>query len=284
MRFPASGVECSPLLPPAVAFVVAFLTASAGLSGAFLLLPLQMSVLGFTTPAVSATNLLYNAIAIPGGVIRYVGERRMLWPLAWTIALGTLPGVFVGAMVRIRYLADPRAAKMFVAAVLLYLGVRLLRAPSAERERGIPPGTFVKTLLVSPRRIAYEFHGRTFAFHPAALFLLALVVGVVGGIYGVGGGAIIAPFLVAVLDLPVYTIAGAALMATFVTSIAGVAAFALLGMPPDWLLGALFGLGGLAGSYAGASLQKYVPERWIRLFLAVVVTVLALSYTAQFFR
>ena len=185
MRFPASGVECSPLPPPAVAFVVAFLTASAGLSGAFLLLPLQMSLLGFTTPAVSATNLLYNAVAIPGGVIRYIRERRMLWPLAWTIALGTLPGVFLGAIVRVRYLANPRAAKMFVAGVLLYLAVRLLRVPALGNAHGIPPGAFLKTLAVSPRRIAYEFCGRTFAFHPAALFLLALVVGVVGGIYGV---------------------------------------------------------------------------------------------------
>ena len=80
-----------------------------------------------------------------------------------------------------------------------------------------------------------------------------------------------------------YTIAGAALMATLITSAAGVAAFDLMGTPPDWLLGALFGIGGLAGSYAGAALQKYLPERWIRLFLAVVVTALALGYMAQLF-
>ena len=65
-----------------------------------------------------------------------------------------------------------------------------------------------------------------------------------------GGGAIIAPFVVAVMHLPVYTIAGAALFGTFVTSIAGVAFYQLvapsyaatgLAVAPDWLLGALFG-------------------------------------------
>ena len=50
MHFPVSGVVCPVWLPPVVAFVVALLTTPAGVSGAFLLLPFQMSVLGFVTP------------------------------------------------------------------------------------------------------------------------------------------------------------------------------------------------------------------------------------------
>ena len=52
--FPVSGVETSLLVPPLTAFVVGLLSSTGGLSGAFLLLPFQMSVLGFTTPAVSS--------------------------------------------------------------------------------------------------------------------------------------------------------------------------------------------------------------------------------------
>ena len=48
------------------------------------------------------------------------------------------------------------------------------------------------------------------------------VVGIIGGVYGIGGSAIIAPFFISFFWLPVYTVAGAALMGTFVTSIAGV--------------------------------------------------------------
>src|SRR5690554_249991 len=101
MYFPVSGVEVSPFIPPLVAFVVASLTASAGVSGAFLLLPFQVSVLNFTSPAVSPTNLIYNIVAIPGGLYRYIKEGRMAWPLTWAVVIGTLPGVFVGAWVRI---------------------------------------------------------------------------------------------------------------------------------------------------------------------------------------
>ncbi|RZB29990.1 MAG: uncharacterized protein SRB1_02270 [Desulfobacteraceae bacterium Eth-SRB1] len=91
-----------------------------------LLLPFQVSVLGFTSPAVSPTNLVYNIVAIPSGVYRYVREGRMAWPLAWVIIAGTLPGVFIGAILRIKYLPDPKNFKLFVGCILLYVGLRLL--------------------------------------------------------------------------------------------------------------------------------------------------------------
>lgn len=320
MHFPVSGVECSPFLPPLVAFCIALFTTSAGVSGAFLLLPFQMSVLGFVSPGVTPTNLIYNIVAIPGGVYRYVREGRMAWPLAWTVIAGTLPGIFLGALVRVRYLPDARSSKLFVGLVLLYLGVRLLyectgRSTKGREQRlmlegkfrerveqekrkgksmaaGLPAEAVVRTKSVTLRRIQYEFWQETFSFNLITLVGLALVVGLIGGIYGIGGGAIIAPFLVAILGLPVYTVAGAALLGTFVTSIAGVSFFELLhltsvgeGVPvrPDWMLGSLFGVGGLFGTYFGARLQKYLPEGWIRLLLGLIATSIALRYVWQFF-
>ena len=82
MHFPVSGVDVFPAIPIIVAFVISFFTSMGGVSGAFLLLPFQVSVLGFTSPAVSPTNLVYNIVAIPSGVYRYIKEKRMAWPLA----------------------------------------------------------------------------------------------------------------------------------------------------------------------------------------------------------
>ena len=229
----------------------------------------------------------------------------MAWPIAYTTLFGTLPGIFIGAIIRIRYMPDARSAKFFVGLVLLWLGYRLLSewfarlrgAPAAKSaieakfRKKLPKDAVVKTLSVSARRIEYTFWGETFSFSPLAMFALAFAVGVAGGIYGIGGGAVIAPFLVSVMRLPVYTIAGASLFGTFITSIVGVGFFEYLArlpmsegtaVRPDWLLGALFGAGGLAGTFVGARLQKYMPERWIRLVLGVLVTGVALRYVAQF--
>jgi uncharacterized protein len=291
VHFPVSGVEVNTLLPLLVAFAVSALTAPAGVSGAFLLLPFQVSVLGFTSPAVSPTNLVYNIFATPGGVYRYVREGRVVWPLAWAVLLGTLPGVFVGALLRVTVLSDPDVFEVFVGLVLLYFGVRLLYEVFRTGEsvaRTAPRGTArVRLTDKSPLKVEYEYGGKSYAFGPPAVFALSLVVGVIGGIYSIGGGSIIAPFLVTVFGLPVYTVAGATLIGTFVTSVAGVAFYELLAgtgfggsatIAPDWLLGLTLGIGGLAGTYAGARLQRYVPERLIRGVLGTLVTLLAIRY------
>ena len=114
-HFPVSGVDTWVFIPPLVAFVVSTFTSMGGVSGAFLLLPFQVSVLNFTTPSVSATNFVYNIVAIPSGVYRYLKEGRMAWPLTWIVIVGTLPGVLIGYYLRVMYLPkrSARAASGF---------------------------------------------------------------------------------------------------------------------------------------------------------------------------
>ena len=118
MFFPTAGIECNPLIPPLAAFAVSLVTSMGGVSGAFLLLPFQMSFLGYTNPSVSATNQLFNVVATPSGVWRYAREGRLLWPLSVTVAIGTLPGVFIGALIRVNWLPDPAAFSVFAGLVL----------------------------------------------------------------------------------------------------------------------------------------------------------------------
>jgi len=293
--FPVSGVETWLWLPPLVAFVISFFTSMVGVSGAFLLLPFQMSVLNYTAPSVSATNLVYNLVATPGGVYRYLREGRMVWPLVWTIVAGTLPGIVIGYYLRILYLPDPRDFKLFAGTVLLYIGYRVLaeflpRQRKLRTEATSPQSvTAIRILEFSPVSASFSFGEQVFSFSVPAMFLLALVVGVIGGTYGIGGGAIIAPFCVALFGLPVHAIAGAAIAGTLFTSVAGVALYSLLpasagiATQPDWALGLLFGLGGFAGMYFGARCQKRVPQKTLKLLLGLLLMFLAGHYIFSFF-
>jgi uncharacterized membrane protein YfcA len=131
---------------------------------------------------------------------------------------------------------------------------QIKKQQSTRIASGLPIEAVVKTISASLTRIEYEFWGERFSYSTIAMFSLAFIVGIIGGTYGIGGGAIIAPFCVAVFHLPVYTVAGAALMGTFLTSIAGVFFYSVIpakaGMvtSPDRLLGFLFGVGGLYGN------------------------------------
>lgn len=296
MYFPVADIHVQPWLPPLVAFGISFLTSMGGVSGAFLLLPFQVSYLGFDSPSVSATNHIFNIVAIPSGVYRYIKEGRMVWPLTWAVIIGTLPGVLAGAVIRVKYLPDPTTFKRFAAIVLLYIGFRLLRdilkktdKPSqAKKNSGKQAGTVSKTSFTL-KKLCYTYEGTKYRVSTPAIMALSLTVGVIGGVYGIGGGAIIAPFFVSFFGLPVYTVAGAALMGTMITSFAGVFFFQAMApffpdmaIAPDWWLGVLFGVGGFAGMYCGARMQRFVPARLIKGILTFCILYTGIHYLGIF--
>ncbi|MFC8454795.1 TSUP family transporter [Kitasatospora sp. NPDC057223] len=253
----------SGLLGFTAGLLISVVTAPVGVSGAVFLLPVQVSVLGVPSPAVTPTNLLFNVVAGPGALLRYRRAGGLGGPLTRLLVAGTVPGVVVGAVIRVFAVPGPRVFRLLVAALLLPLGVwlcaRTLR-PAGPRPGAVPTARTTTAL--------------------------ALAVGVVGGIYGIGGGSILGPLL-AGRGVPVATVAPAALTSTFITSIVGAGTYAALALTtagdiaPDWLLGLSCGLGGLAGGNLGARLQPRLPETVLRLLLGVLATAVGTLYAVQ---
>ncbi len=245
----------------AAAYAIAVLSTPAGISGAVLLLPFQVGVLGTPSPAVTPTNLLYNIVAAPGGMYRYWRQGQTGGRLALVLIAGTLPGVIAGSVIRVELLPGPRVFDLVVAAVLLPLGLWLaLTRPPAGGGLSHPH------LLRAP-----------------VLIPLAVAVGCAGGIYGIGGGSILAPVLIASGREPA-EVAPVALASTFVTSVAGVITFTLLSVhhhgtvAPDWPTGIALGVGGLAGAYTGARIQSRLPDALIRRLVGLAVIAIGARY------
>jgi uncharacterized protein len=253
------GTGWTELVALAAAFAIAVLATPAGISGAVLLLPFQVSVLGTPSPAVTPTNLLYNVVATPGALYRYWRQGQAGGRLAVLLIAGTLPGVVAGSVIRVRLLPGPRVFDLVVAAVLIPVGIWLAvtgPAPAARQARAIP----VPVLIAA-----------------------AAAVGCVGGIYGIGGGSILAPILIGT-GRPPAEVAPAALLSTFVTSVAGVVTFTILAIhqhgavAPDWPTGVALGVGGLAGGYLGARIQSRLPDALIRRLVGVLVIAIGARY------
>ena len=229
-------------------FVLATITSPVGVSGAVFLLPVQLSVFSVPNPQVTPTNLLYNVLSGPGALIRYARQGQSRGSLARWMLLGSAPGVVIGAVLRVYVANDPNVFRLIAAAVLL------------------PTGAVI--LWPTPRGVTRPI--RT-PLSPKAISVAAFLVGIVGGIYGIGGGSILGPILVA-SGMAVSQVAPAALASTFVTSVVGVATFAVLqvnasgSIAPDWPLGVACGLGGLLGGYLGASLQPRLPAELLLTF------------------
>jgi len=186
---------------------------------------------------VTPTNLLYNIVATPGALYRYWRQQKRGGLLTRILLVGTIPGVVAGAVVRVEFLPSPRAFDVVIAAVLIPLGAWILVS-----RRGTPRKALTEATPLSP----------------VALGVLAAGVECVGGIYGIGGGSILAPILVGSGRSPT-EVAPATLASTFVTSVAGVITFVILSIEhsgavtPDWGVGLALGVGGLLGGYTGAA-------------------------------
>ncbi|MFI9750617.1 TSUP family transporter [Streptomyces collinus] len=249
----------------AAGLLIAVVTAPVGVSGAVFLLPVHLSVFGVPSPAITPTNLLFNVVAGPGALWRYRRDGALRGGLARRLAVGTLPGVALGATIRVFALPGPGVFRLLIAILLLPLGLWLcVRTLAPARHR---PDTAAEP-------------------SPAALTALALGVGVIGGIYGIGGGSLLGPVLAA-RGLPMTRVAPAALAATFATSVVGATAYAVLSLlssgdvAPDWWLGLSCGVGGLVGGYLGARLQPRLPENALRLLLGVLATGVGGMYALQ---
>jgi hypothetical protein len=249
------------------AFLLTLITTPAGVSGAVLLLPIQLSILHVPSPAVTPTNLLFNVVATPGALLRYRRQGQLTGPLTRRLITGTLPGVIVGSAIHIYFAAGPRAFRILAAAVLIPIGVWLL-------------------LRTYWPRTATSRSGTEQSMRPRSITGLALVVGVAGGIYGIGGGSILGPILVS-SGMSIVIVAPAALASTFVTSAVGVVTYAVLALTttgdvgPNWPLGLTCGVGGLIGGYIGARLQHRLPETGLRTLLGALAVVLGLTYVLQ---
>ena len=121
----------------AAGLVIALVTAPVGVSGAVFLLPVQLSVFGVPSPAVTPTNLLYNVVAGPGALLRHRRKGALGGPLVRLLVLGTLPGVVIGAAVRVLLGRRQQHGGLHGPAVFAdaALGVGRVRGRSRRRER-----------------------------------------------------------------------------------------------------------------------------------------------------
>jgi len=244
------------------AFVIAVVASPAGISGAALLLPFQVSVLGTPSPAVTPTNLLYNVVATPGAIYRYWRQGQTGGRLTRLLVAGTLPGVVAGSIIRVELLPGARVFDLVVGAVLTPLAGWIAVSRPSPQAKSAQPGYQIPSF---------------------ALVVVSAAVGCVGGIYGIGGGSILAPVLIGG-GQPPSEVAPAALASTFVTSIAGVITFTTLSIhqhlhvAPDWLTGIALGIGGLAGAYTGARIQARLPDLLIRRVMGILVLAIGTRY------
>jgi uncharacterized protein len=107
----------------------------------------------------------------------------------------------------------------------------------------------------------------------AGVVLSGVGTGVLSALFGVGGGIVMVPFMTIALDMSQHAAEGTSLLVIVPTAIAGVLAHRRLQRISTRLV-VLLGVGGMAGSFAGASLALEIDgDNLEKLFGALVIGV-----------
>jgi uncharacterized membrane protein YfcA len=227
-----------------------------GAGGSILTVPILVYVPGMPAQSAAGTSLAIVGLNAAAGALDHLRRGRSLPRTGLAFGLSGLLGALSGAWPNHAVRAD------------LVLALFALLMPGAAwsllRRRAAPDaGDFSEHYgaAVWPRLVA-----------------AGMAVGLLTGLFGVGGSFLIVPALALVLGLPMRLAVGTSLLAIALNALWGVLGYPRFG-GPDWALTGLFALGGLVGVLLGGKLAGRLPERALRsAFAGVIVAVAAYTF------
>lgn len=236
-----------------IGFGVGAFSGAFGVGGGIILVPVLVLLLHLHQKNAQATSLVMVSMAALAGAITYAVADFVAWLPAAFILLGGIAGSLIGSSV-VRRTADYRLQIAF-GLVLIAAAARLLW-PTEFSGNLDPPDV---TILI----------GLTYA-------LSGLAMGLLSALFGIGGGILLIPVLVAFFDFPQQLAAG--------TSLAVMAPIAMVGAwrqsrtgATDWRTGSRFGLASIPGSVLGATAAVLVSGEIVRTAFALLITVVAIQ-------
>ncbi len=211
--------------------LVGFVLGLVGGGGSVLAVPLLVYLVGVSSPHVAiGTSAVAVAVSALFNLIGHARAGNVKWPCALVFAAAGTAGAAVGSTI----------GKQFDGARLLMLFGLVMIA--------------IAGLMFLNRRNGGDVHVRlTRTSAPQLMpWLLAYGAGVgaLSGFFGIGGGFLIVPGIIAATDMPLIFAIGSSLVSVFAFGLTTSANYALSGLI-DWTLVAFFIAGGMAGGVAG---------------------------------
>jgi len=234
--------------------VVGALLALFGGGGSVLATPLLLYVVGVRDPHV-AIGTSAAAVAV-NALINLVGhgrEGRVKWPCALVFAATGLAGSFLGSTLAKQ--VDGQRLLLFFAMAMAAIALSMLRRPRSEGDPAVHI-TWRFTLRLAP---------------------LGLLTGLAAGFFGIGGGFLIVPGLMAATGMTLANAAASSLLSVALFGAATSANYALSGLV-NWPIAGLFILGGAVGGWVGLKGAGLLAGRALlgrRLFAGLVLVVAA---------
>lgn len=235
--------------------IVGFTLGLVGGGGSIMAVPLLVYVVGVSSPHMAiGTSAVAVAASAAANLAGHARARTVKWNCAAVFALAGITGAAVGA--HFGKLIDGARLLTLFGALMIAVGVLMLR----PRKSGGDPD--VRLTRDSLHLLPY-------------LAGIGFLVGAMSGFFGIGGGFLIVPGLIAATGMPLINAIGSSLFAVTAFGLTTAASYAASGLV-DWPLAGLFVVGGAAGGLGGIALARRLSSykhALSRTFSAIVVAV-----------
>lgn len=212
--------------------LVGFTLGLVGGGGSILAVPLMVYVVGVKSPHIAiGTSALAVAANALSGLWNHSREHNVNWRCGGSFALAGVTGALGGSTLGKAF--DGQKLLFLFALLMLVVAAAMYRSRGAQGIEGVQCN---RDNL--PKVIVFGFG-----------------TGVLSGFFGIGGGFLIVPALVASTSMSIYRAIGTSLVAVTAFGLTTAANYAVSGML-DWPLAASFIAGGLAGSMLGAAAAR----------------------------
>lgn len=217
--------------------LVGFTLALVGGGGSILAVPLLVHLVGMPQPHLAiGTSAVAVALNAGFGLLGHARAGHVRWPCASVFAAVGVAGALVGAAIGKR--VDGQALLAGFAVLMLVVAFLMLRK-----------GEAVPTTTVRLSR-----------GNAPALVGAGGATGLLSGFFGIGGGFLAVPGLMAATGMGSLNAIASSLVAVTAFGAATAASYALSGLV-DWPLAGLFVAGGVLGSLGGAGLARRLSAR-----------------------
>lgn len=224
-----------------------------GGGGSILAVPLLVYGVGVVSPhAAIGTGAVAVALNAAAGLAGHARAGNVKWPCALVFAGAGIVGAALGAEAG-KALDGERLLALF-GGLMIAVGASMLRPRRVAADAGVR-----LTRKSAPRLLP-------------RLLLFGLGVGLLAGFFGIGGGFLIVPGLIAATAMPIGVAIGTSLVVVTALGATTAASYAISGLV-DWRLVALLVAGGVVGSMMGrrASQRLAGRKRVLDMGFAVLV-------------
>ena len=241
-----------------IGVVGGLLSGAFGIGGGIIMVPLLVSVGGLDQRAAAATSLVAIVPAAVVGSITYFVNGEIDFAAGGLVAIGAVVGTLIGTRL-LRTIPLAWLRWMFIALIVV-VAVRMLLVPP---ERG---DSVELTVWVALAYVA-----------------LGLVMGVASGLFGIGGGVIAVPALVALFGASDLVAKGTSLLVMIPTGVAGTVSNARAGVV-DVRAGLVVGVAATVASVPGVALALIMPPRLSGILFAALLLAAAAQLTVRAIR